>query len=49
MPLETLLAIIAAGVALVVTPIWLFLGYRGVRSLTDIRDMLRRPPGEPRR
>jgi hypothetical protein len=44
MDLTTTLAIVATGVALIVTPIWLVLGYRGIRSLTDIRDTLRRPP-----
>lgn len=46
MDFTTTLAVIAAAIAVVVTPIWLFLGYKGVRSLSDIRDMLRRPPGD---
>jgi hypothetical protein len=40
----TLISLIAAGVALVVTPLWLYLAWKGVKSISDIRDLLRRPP-----
>ena len=49
MDLETTLAIGAAIIAVIVTPLWLLIVYRGVRSLSDIRDLLRRPPGDRQR
>jgi hypothetical protein len=43
-----LIAKICAGIAVVLTPIYLVMIFKGVRSLSDIRDLLRRPPGDPR-
>ena len=45
----TTFAIAAAVLAVILTPIWLFLLYKGVRSLADIRDILRRPPADRER
>lgn len=42
--METTLGIIGFVVALVVTPVYLLLVAKGVRSLSDIRDVVRRPP-----
>ena len=42
----TTIAIIAAAIGVIVTPIYLVLLAKGVRSATDIRNILRRPPGE---
>lgn len=46
MDLPTTLGIIGAAIGLILVPIWLFLLFKGVRSLSDIRDILRRPPGD---
>lgn len=39
-----LMGMIAAGVAVLLVPVYIWLLVKGVRSLSDIRDMLRRPP-----
>jgi hypothetical protein len=39
-----LMGMIAAGVA--VLPVYIWLLAKGVRSLSDIRDMFQRPPGD---
>ena len=46
MDLPTILGAVAAGIALVLTPIWLYFIIKGARSLSDIREILRRPPGD---
>jgi hypothetical protein len=43
--METL-GIIGFVVALVLTPVYLLLFAKGVRSLSDIRNMFGRPPGD---
>jgi hypothetical protein len=43
-----LIAKICAAIAVVLTPIYLVMLFKGVRSLGDIRDLLRRRPGDPR-
>lgn len=43
--METTIAIVAAAVALLLTPVYVWLLTKGVRSLSDIRDVLRQPPG----
>lgn len=48
MGIETTLAIIGFVVALVLTPVYLLLLSKGVRSLSDIRTMLTRPLRGPR-
>ncbi|SFT32469.1 hypothetical protein SAMN04487904_10160 [Actinopolyspora lacussalsi subsp. righensis] len=45
MDAETVIAVIAAGIAVLLTPVYILLLTKGVRSLGDIRDMLTRPPG----
>lgn len=40
------IAIIAAVIAVLVTPIYIWLLAKGVKSLSDIRDLFRRPPGD---
>lgn len=42
----TTLAVIGFVVALVLTPIYLLVLVKGVRSLSGIRNMLTRPPGD---
>lgn len=42
---ETVIAIVAAGIGVVLTPVYIWLLVKGVRSLSDIRDMFTRPPG----
>lgn len=44
MDLSATLAIIGFAIAVILTPIWLLLVWKGVRSVSDIRDLLRRPP-----
>lgn len=46
MGLETVLAIVAFGIGVLVTPVYLLLFVKGVRSLSDLRDLLGRPPGD---
>lgn len=41
-----LMGMIAAGVAVLLVPVWIWLLAKGVRSLSDIRDMFQRPPGD---
>lgn len=48
MDTETVIAIVAAGIGVVMTPIYVLLLVKGVRSLSDIRDMFVRPPGSYR-
>jgi len=43
--METL-GIIGFVVALLLTPVYLVLFAKGVRSLSDIRNMFKRPPGD---
>lgn len=38
--------LVAAIIALALTPVYLAIFVKGVRSLNDIRDMFRRPPGD---
>ncbi|UJW31939.1 hypothetical protein L3Q67_43445 [Saccharothrix sp. AJ9571] len=40
------LGVIAFVIALVLTPVYLLIFVKGVRSLSDIRDMFKRPPGD---
>jgi hypothetical protein len=40
------LGIIGFAIALVVTPVYLVLLVKGVRSLSDIRDLFKRLPGD---
>ncbi len=40
------IAIIVAVIGVLVTPIYIWLLAKGVKSLSDIRDLFRRPPGE---
>jgi len=42
----TTLGVIGFIVALVLTPVYLLIFVKGVRSLSDIRDMLKRPPAD---
>ena len=46
MGLETTIAIVAAGIGVVLTPVYLYLATKGVKSLSDMRDMFVRPPGQ---
>ena len=46
MDLPTTLGVIGFVIALVLTPVWLLIVGKGVRSLSDIRNMLTRPPGD---
>lgn len=41
---ETTIAMVSAGIAILLTPVVLFLLFKGVRSISDIRDLLDRPP-----
>jgi hypothetical protein len=43
---ETIVAVAAAGLALVLTPVYIWLLVKGVKSLSDIRDLFKRPPGD---
>jgi len=42
----TVVALVCAGIALVLTPVYLWLLAKGVKSLSDIRDVFRRPVGD---
>jgi hypothetical protein len=42
------LGVIGFVVALVLTPVYLLIFVKGVRSLSDIRDTFTRPPGDRR-
>jgi hypothetical protein len=44
MDVTVILGIIAFGIGLIVTPIYIVLFVKGVRSLQDLREMLGRPP-----
>jgi hypothetical protein len=44
MGVEVILAIIAFGIGVIVTPIYILLFVKGVRSLQDLRDLLGQPP-----
>ena len=48
MDTETVIAIVAAGIGVLLTPVYVVLLVKGVRSLSDIRDMFTRPPGSYR-
>jgi hypothetical protein len=43
---ETMVVMAAAGLALVLTPVFIWLLAKGVKSLSDIRDLFKRPPGD---
>lgn len=43
---ETIVAVAAAGLAVVLTPVYIWLLAKGVKSLSDIRDLFTRPPGD---
>lgn len=44
MDVTVILGIIAFGIGVIVTPIYIVLFVKGVRSLRDVRDLLGRPP-----
>jgi hypothetical protein len=45
---ETIIAIVCAGIGVVMTPVYVVLLAKGVRSLSDMREMFSRPPGSRR-
>jgi hypothetical protein len=44
MDLEVILAIVAFGIGVIVTPIYILLFVKGVRTLRELRDVFGRPP-----
>lgn len=48
MDTETITAIVCAGIGVAMTPVYVVLLAKGVRSLGDMRELFSRPPGSRR-
>lgn len=46
MDVETILAMVSAAIGILLTPVYVVLLVRGVRTLRDMRDLMGRPPGD---